>query len=641
MSQANGTPAADPLHRYTAADIEVLDGLEAVRRRPGMYIGSTDQRGLHHLVYEIVYNSIDEAMAGWCNRIEVTILKNCHVKVTDNGRGIPVEVHPATKRSALETVLTYLHAGAKFGGQGYRVSSGLHGVGASVVNALSTWLKAEVRRDGKIYQQEYRHGVPQGNIVTLGASTENGTTIVFEADRHIFNSCEYDFNTIAERLRELAYLNKGAEIYFKDERTDQDKTFYFDGGVASLIRFLNKQRQVVHDQPIYSSKHLNGVGVEVAFQYHDDQVETSLSFANCVNTIDGGTHLSGFRAALTRVLNDFAQKNKLLKDDEHLLGEDVRIGLTSVVNVKLAEPQFEGQTKGKLGNQEVKSIVETAVADELAIYLERHPDETRAIVDKCYTSAKAREAARKARDLVLKKSSLDGGTLPGKLAGCSERNPISCEIFVVEGDSAGGSAKQGRDRRFQAILPLKGKILNVQKSPEKMLEHEEIRILVTALGTNIGDELDLNRLRYHKVIIMTDADVDGAHIRALILTFFFNHMRVLLDQGHLYIAQPPLYRISSGDHLHWVYSEEEKEKVLRQMAHSKKVEVQRYKGLGEMSPQQLWDTTLNPETRTLLKVNVGDAIAAEAVFQMLMGSEVQPRKEFIQAYAHSVRNLDI
>jgi DNA gyrase subunit B len=641
MSQPEETLTWEPTNHYTAEDIEVLQGLEAVRRRPGMYIGSTDQRGLHQLVYEIVYNSIDEAMAGSCNRIEVTLLKDCHVRVADNGRGIPVEIHPTTHRSALETVLTFLHAGAKFGGQGYKVSSGLHGVGASVVNALSSQLKVEVRREGKIYLQEYRHSIPQGEVSVTGVCEDSGTTITFEANPTIFTDCQYDFNIIAERLRELAYLNKGLEIYFKDERADEDKTFYFEGGIASLVRSLNKRRQVIHESPIYIPKQVNSLALEVALQYHSEQVETSLSFANCVNTIDGGTHLSGFRAALTRVLNDYAQKNKLLKEEDRLLGDDVRIGLTSVVNVKLHEPQFEGQTKAKLGNLDIKSQVETAVADELAVYLERHPDEARAVIEKAYTSAKAREAARKARELIFKKSSLDGGTLPGKLAGCSERNPYHCEIFLVEGDSAGGSAKQGRDRRFQAILPLKGKILNVQKSPEKMLEHEEIRTLVTALGANLGQELDLARLRYNRVIIMTDADVDGAHIRALLLTFFFNHMSDLIHEGHLFIAQPPLYRISNSGQQHWVYSDEEKEEVLRQLARARKVDVQRYKGLGEMSPQQLWDTTLNPDTRTLLQVNIPDAAAAEKIFHMLMGSEVQPRKEFIQAHARSVRNLDI
>jgi len=643
MTQDMPSPAELPNNEYRAEDIQVLEGREAVRLRPGMYIGSTDQHGLHHLVYEITYNSIDEAMAGCCDKVWVTLCQDNSVRVEDNGRGIPVDIHPATNMSALETVMTILHAGAKFGGHTYQVSGGLHGVGASAVNALSSWLKVNVRRDGKQHQQEYRQGIPLGAVEEVGDASDTGTTIVFLPDEEIFGKTECDFNTVSEHLRELAYLNKGLEICIKDERKDCEKTFYFEGGITGFVRQLNRNRVVRHRQPIYISKEANGTIVEAALQYNDGFSESSFSFANCVNTVDGGTHLTGFRSALTRVLNDYARKNKLLKEDEpNLIGEDVREGLTAVISVKLAVPQFEGQTKAKLGNPEVKSHVESAVGEGLSLYLEEHPDEAKRIVDKCLLAAKGREAARKARDLIIRKSSLETGTLPGKLADCSEKEPSHCELYLVEGDSAGGSAKQGRNRRFQAILPLRGKILNVEKAPpDKMLAHEEIRVIITALGAGLDDEFDLSRLRYHRVILMTDADVDGSHIRTLLLTFFFRHMVELINHQHLFIAQPPLYRIKTGKLQQWVYSEQEKEEVLAKLKESRKVEVQRYKGLGEMSAEQLWETTMNPTTRTLLEVNVDDAAKADRIFHILMGNEVPPRKAFIQAHARSVKNLDI
>jgi len=630
-------------NEYTAEDIQVLGGREAVRLRPSMYIGSTDQRGLHHLVYEIVYNCIDEAMAGCCSRIVVTLLEDDTVRVEDNGRGIPVDIHPVTGISAVETVMTTLHSGAKFGGKTYQVSGGLHGVGASVVNALSSWLRVNVRRDGRVYQQDYRQGIPQEEITVVGQASDTGTTITFRADEEIFGKTSYNFNTLSDRLREMAYLNKALEINLRDERGDEEKTFYFEGGITGFVRHLNRNRLVRHPRPIYISRLLDSTLIEVALQYNDGFTESTFGFANCVNTVDGGTHLTGFRSALTRVLNDYAHKNKFLKDDDpNLTGEDVREGLTAIISVKLAEPQFEGQTKSKLGNPEVKSLVESAVGEGLSLYLEEHPDEAKRVLDKCLTAAKAREAARKARDLIIKKSSLDTGTLPGKLADCSEKEPSLRELYLVEGDSAGGSAKQGRNRRFQAILPLRGKILNVEKAPsDKILAHEEIRAIITALGAGIDEEFDISKLRYHRVILMTDADVDGSHIRTLLLTFFFRHMVELINQGHMFIAQPPLYRIKTPKLEHWVYSEQEKEEVLHKLKEAKKVEVQRYKGLGEMSAEQLWETTMNPATRTLLTVGIDDAAKADQIFHVLMGGEVPPRKAFIQAHAKNVRNLDI
>ncbi|MEA3253929.1 MAG: DNA topoisomerase (ATP-hydrolyzing) subunit B [Chloroflexota bacterium] len=635
MSQ-NGTNG-----EYTAQDIQILDEIEAVRLRPGMYIGGTGHEGLQHLLYEIVYNSMDEAMAGFCDRIDVTIHKDNSVTVVDNGRGIPVESIPSANITALEAVMTHLHAGAKFGGATYDISSGLHGVGASVVNALSTWLRVDVRRQEKIYHQEYRRGIPQGEIQAIGDATGTGTTITFLADEEIFEDINYDFATTCQRLRELAFLNKGVQISIEDERGSQEKSFYFEGGIASCVRRLNRNRPVIHPFPIYLSVTVNSTAVEVALQYNEGFAESSFSFANCVNTRDGGTHLTGFRSALTRTLTDYARKNKLIKDNEpNLTGDDVRQGLVAIVNVKLPKPQFEGQTKTKLGNPEVRSQVESVVVDNLSLYLEQHPDDGRAIIEKSLVAAKAREAARKARELVFKRSSFETSTLPGKLADCSEKNPELCELYLVEGDSAGGSAKQGRDRRFQAILPLRGKILNVEKAPkEKILAHEELRALSTALRAN-ADGLDLAKLRYHRVIIMTDADIDGAHIRTLLLTFFYRHMLELINQGYLFIAQPPLYRIKSGKEQTWIYSDQQKERMVQELGEAK-FEIQRYKGLGEMTPDQLWETTMNPASRTLLKVEIEDGMAADQTFQMLMGNEVLPRKNFIQAHALSVRNLDI
>ncbi len=642
-TQADKTNASS---EYSAADIQVLGGREAVRRRPGMYIGSTDQRGLHHLVYEIAYNSIDEAMAGCCDRITVVLEADNSVTVNDNGRGIPVDIHPTTKISALETVMTVLHAGAKFGGKTYQVSGGLHGVGASVVNALSSRLEVSVRRNGKEYRQHYKEGIPQGKVAEVGPAEGTGTTTNFLADEKIFGEINYSFSILGERLREMAYLNKGLEISLTDLRPDTEraKTFYFEGGITGFVRHLNRNRPVRHRQPIYISRQVDHTIVEAALQYNDGFTENTLSFANCVNTIDGGTHLTGFRSAMTRVLNDYAHRNKLLKEgDPNLVGDDAREGLTAVISVKLAEPQFEGQTKSKLGNIELKSLVESVVGEELSLYLEEHPDDARKIIDKCITSAKAREAARKARDLVIRKSSLDTGTLPGKLADCSEKDPAHSELYLVEGPSAGGSAKQGRNRRFQAILPLRGKILNVEKAtPDKMLAHEEIRAIITALGAGIDDEFDEARLRYHRVILMTDADVDGSHIRTLLLTFFFRHMPELITHGYLYIAQPPLYRIKAKRQEHWAYTEQEKDELLAKAKQgSRKVELQRYKGLGEMSSDLLWETTMNPTSRTLLSVSVEDVAKADDIFSVLMGSEVLPRKTFIQTHAKSVKNLDI
>ncbi|HEY55637.1 MAG TPA: DNA topoisomerase (ATP-hydrolyzing) subunit B [Dehalococcoidia bacterium] len=643
MTQDKPKAAKQARKKYKAEDIQVLEGRQAVRLRPGMYIGSTDQRGLHHLVYEITYNCIDEAMAGYCDQISVTLGEDNSVKVEDNGRGIPVGIHPTTKISALETVMTTLHAGAKFGGHTYMVSGGLHGVGASAVNALSAWLKVDVKREGKVHHQEYRQGIPRGPLTTTGEATDTGTTVVFLPDTEIFGKAECEFNIICEHLRELAYLNKGLEIHIFDQKKEREQTFYFEGGITGFVRHLNRNRVVRHRRPIYIANTVNSTMVEAALQYNDGFSESSFSFANCVNTIDGGTHLTGFRSALTRVLNDYARKNKMLKEDEpNLIGDDVREGLTAIISVKLASPQFEGQTKGKLGNAEVKSQVEGVVVESLSLYFEEHPDDAKRIMEKCLLAAKGREAARKARDLIVKRGSLETATLPGKLADCSEKEPSLCELYIVEGPSAGGSAKEGRNRRFQAILPLRGKILNVEKAPpDKMLSHEEIRAIITALGAGIDDEFDLSKLRYHRVILMTDADVDGSHIRTLLLTFFFRHMAELINNSHLYIAQPPLYRVKAGKLQQWVYSEPEKEGVLAKLKESKKVEVQRYKGLGEMSAEQLWETTMNPATRTLLEVNVEDAAKADRIFHILMGDEVPPRKAFIQAHAKSVKNLDI
>ena len=629
---------------YTARDIQVLEGLEAVRRRPGMYIGSTDQRGLHHLVYEIVDNSVDEAMAGRCDRISITIHKNNAVTVRDSGRGIPVDKHAKTGKSALETVMTVLHAGGKFGGGGYKVSSGLHGVGASVVNALSSELWVEVRRDGKVYRQEYACGHPSGDLRVVGKSTETGTTTSWLADRSIFSELDYDFETLAQRFREIAYLTKGLWIQFVDERHDEERNFYFEGGIQSFVRHLNKERTAVNKTPFYVERQAGDTMVESALQYNDGFSEAMFSFANGVNTVDGGTHLTGFRSALTRALNDYARKQKALKDDDaNLSGDDVREGLVAAISVRLLEPQFEGQTKGKLGNAEVKSQVESVVADGLSQYLEEHPQDAKRIIEKCITAARAREAARKARDLVIRKGALEGTTLPGKLADCSEREPERCELYIVEGNSAGGSAKEARDRRFQAILPLRGKILNVEKArADRMLAHEEIRCLITAMGCGFGSTLDIAKLRYHRIIIMTDADVDGAHIRTLLLTFFFRNMREVIDNGYLFIAQPPLFGHKNGKETVWLFNDAEKDRYMARFKDAKKLpELQRYKGLGEMNAEQLWETTMDPARRTVLKVDIEDGMLAEDIFSKLMGDEVSHRKAFIQAHSAQVRNLDV
>ncbi len=629
---------------YEASDIQVLEGLEAVRRRPGMYIGSTDVKGLHHLIYEVFDNAVDEALAGFCTRIEIVIHADGSVTVTDNGRGIPVEVHPQVGKPALEVVMTMLHAGAKFGGRGYRVSGGLHGVGVSVVNALSSWMRVVVDRDGARYVQEYSRGHPQGPVRKIGSSTSSGTTVSFRPDEEIFEGINYNYDVLAQRFREAAFLTRGLSIRFVDERSDRETNFYFEGGIVSFVRHLNRSRPVIQSKPFYVKREFDGATVEIALQYSESLSESVFSFANNINTVDGGSHLTGFRSALTRSLNDYARRNGFLKDsDANLQGEDVREGLTAVISVYLTDPQFEGQTKTRLGNPEVKSLVESAMGDSFSAFLEENPGDARRILEKCITTARAREAARKAKELVIRKGALEGMTLPGKLADCTERDPAKAELFVVEGDSAGGSAKQGRDRRFQAILPLRGKILNVEKSRlDKILGSNEIRALVTALGAGIGDNLDLSKLRYHRVVLMTDADVDGAHIRTLLLTFFFRYMEPLITHGHLYIAMPPLYRVQNGKERVWIYSDAELDQLLQTRGWQReKVSIQRYKGLGEMNPEQLWETTMNPATRTLLKVTIEDAVKADEIFEMLMGEAVAPRRRFIQTHARSVRNLDI
>ena len=641
--------------QYTATDIQVLEGMEAVRRRPGMYIGSTDQRGLHHLIFEIVDNSVDEFMAGFCSSVDITLREDGSVRVQDNGRGIPVDKHPTTGLSGVETVMTTLHAGGKFGGKAYTVSGGLHGVGASVVNALSEHTRVEVRRSSRIYYQDFSRGKRMSDLKYRKARedesdmSETGTTITFLPDKEIFYEYEYDFNTLIQRFKEMAYLNKGLQIrftsYYHANRWPQNRqTYYFDGGIASFVTNLNQTREVVHANPIYVEKQLDGgTIVEAALQYNDSFNEFVHSFANCINTIDGGTHITGFRSALTRVLNDYGRKQNLIKENEpNLAGEETREGLTAVISVKLTDPQFEGQTKNKLGNPEVANQVQSVVAEALQYYLEDNPADSKKIVEKCLTAQRAREAARKARDLIIRKNAMDGGGLPGKLADCSEKNPALCEIYLVEGDSAGGTAKSGRDRRTQAILPLWGKILNVEKArADKMLSHDGIRSMITAIGAGLDEELDVSRVRYHRVIIMTDADVDGSHIRTLILTFFFRHMRDLIEHGYVYIAQPPLYKIVAGRDIHYTYSEGEREGVMIQLKNRRNVTTQRYKGLGEMNAEQLWETTMDPERRTLLQVTIEDAANADEVFSMLMGDIVAPRRNFIQTHALEVKNLDV
>lgn len=673
MSKKLAKPSA-----YGAQQITVLEGLDPVRKRPGMYIGNTAYAGLHHLIWEVVDNSIDEAMAGFCNEITIRLLPDGYVSVEDNGRGIPVEKHPVTKISTLETVLTKLHAGGKFGGGGYKVSGGLHGVGVSVVNALSEELIAEVKRDGNLYEQRFNRGKAVKGVKKVGSAKGTGTIITYKADDTIFTVNEYDWKYILDHVRQQAYLTKALKMNLIDDRIEggsQTYTYYFEGGVASYCKHLNHLKEPKHDNVFYIEKEADNIKVEVALQYTTDYNEVLFGFANNIHTIEGGMHVQGFRTALTRTLNAYARKNGFLKEkDTNLTGEDTREGLTAVISVKLPEPQFEGQTKAKLGNAEVKPVVETIFGDYFAAFLEEHPQDARDIIGKCLIAQQAREAARAARDTVLRKGALEGITLPGKLADCSSRHPEECELYIVEGDSAGGSAKQGRERSFQAILPLRGKILNVEKARlDKMLANNEIRNLVVAMGTNIGEQFDLSRLRYHRIIIMTDADVDGAHIRTLLLTMFYRHFPDLIHHGHLYIAQPPLYRLSRGTKVMYAFSDEERDKNIAELMQGVKaknveseqatkekiaeavekidttgvgqnvagVNIQRYKGLGEMNPDQLWETTMDPVTRTMQQVTVEDAEKADEIFDILMGSEVMPRKRFIQTHAKAVTNLDI
>ena len=633
------------LNHYNANDIQILEGLEAVRRRPGMYVGGTDIKALHHLIYEVVDNSIDEALAGVCNRISVTIHEDDSVTVEDNGRGIPVDIHPERGISALQVVMTVLHAGGKFGGGSYKVSGGLHGVGVSAVNALSEWCEVTVRREGKIYFQRYERGIPQAPVKQIGTykGDDTGTSTTFKFDREIFKGdVNYRFDTLVTRFREMAFVARGVTIMLKDERENREMTFHFEGGIASFVRYLNKNKEVLHE-PIYGEKEIDNVGIEFVVQYTDSYAESVYTFANTINTIDGGTHLTGLRTAVTRSINDYARKVGLLKDsDPNFSGDDTREGMTAIVSIKHPDPQFESQTKVKLMNPEVQTYVQQVVGDTFSTFLEENPAAAKAIIQKCLTSARARDAAKKARDLVIRKSALESMTLPGKLADCSERNPSKTELYIVEGDSAGGSAKQGRDRHFQAILPLRGKILNTERARlDKILDNREVKSLISALGTSVGDTFDISGLRYNRIIIMTDADVDGAHIRTLLLTFFFRYMQPLIEEGHLFIAQPPLYRISARNQIYYAYSDAEKDELVAKMGGVNKVSISRYKGLGEMNPEQLWETTMNPENRTLLQVTIEDAAEADRTFDMLMGSQVPPRRRFIQTHAKEVRNLDI
>jgi DNA gyrase subunit B len=632
---------------YNAKDIQVLEGLEAVRRRPGMYVGGTDIKALHHLVYEVVDNSIDEALAGVCDRIEIIIHPDSSVTVTDNGRGIPVDMHPTEKKSALEVVMTKLHAGGKFGGGGYKVSGGLHGVGVSAVNALSEWCEVEVKRDGLVHFQRFVRGHPVEPVKVIGKlkkPEDTGTKTTFKYDPTIFTeTMEFRFDTLVQRFREMAFVTRGTTIYFLDERSNRELTFYFEGGITSFVRYLNRNREVLHPV-VYVEKEIEGIGIECAVQYTDAYTESVYSFANTINTVDGGTHLTGMRSALTRVVNDYAHKSGLLKEaDPNFSGDDTREGLTAIISIKHPDPQFESQTKVKLMNPEVQTYVTQVLGEAFATFLEENPQAAKAIIAKCLTSARARDAARKARDLVIRKSALESLTLPGKLADCSGRDATKTELYIVEGDSAGGSAKQGRDRHFQAILPLRGKILNTERARlDKILGNNEVRSLISALGTGIGDNFDLAGLRYGRIIIMTDADVDGSHIRTLLLTFFFRYMPTLIDDGHLYIAQPPLYRLAYKNQVHYAYNDADKDKLLKSLGVSQeKASLSRYKGLGEMNPEQLWETTMNPEKRTLLLVGVDDAAEADRTFDMLMGDAVDPRKRFITSHAKAVRNLDI
>jgi DNA gyrase subunit B len=626
---------------YTSKDIFVLEGLNPVRKRPGMYIGSTGVDGLHHLIWECVDNSLDEAMAGYATSIEIELMKDGKVRVTDNGRGIPIDKHAKTGKSALETVMTTLHAGGKFGGDAYKVSGGLHGVGVSVVCALSKWMRAEVARDGQLYSQEYAQGKVKTKLVKEKKTTKRGTTVIFEADDAIFSETEFNSKVVLNHIRQQAYLTKAVKIVFFDNREGKKSyTFYFEGGIASYVRYLASSSTPRHSTPFYCSGEKDGVGIEAAFLYTEEFESYEESFANNIKTKEGGTHLTGFRSALTRTLNDYARRNNILKEkDDNLGGEDVREGLTAVVSVKLKEPQFEGQTKAKLGNTEAKPAVEAIVAEALADFLERNPQDSKAIIEKCLLSSKARKAARAARETVLRKGVLEGLSLPGKLSDCSSRKPENSELYIVEGESAGGSCKGARDRRFQAILPLRGKILNIERARlDKVLDSKEIKALIIALGTAIAEDFNIDKLRYHRIVIMADADSDGNHIKTLILTLFYRYFRPLIEAGYVYIAQPPLYRIQSGRKVEYAYNEEDKKEI---MSRVKDPSVQRYKGLGEMNPSQLWETTMNPENRVLLQVNIEDAQAADNIFDVLMGAEVLPRKKFIQTHAKKVRNLDI
>ena len=620
---------------YSVDKIKVLEGLEAVRKRPAMYIGSTDEKGLHHLVEEVIDNSVDEALAGYCNRIYVTINEDGSITVDDNGRGIPVDVHREYGISGVEVVMTKLHAGGKFDKGAYKVAGGLHGVGVSVVNALSKWLEVEVRRNGKIYRQRYERGKPVTPLEVVGEAKETGTKVTFYPDEGIFGGKTFDYHILRKRLQEIAFLNKGLRIKLVDKRSGKEEEFYYEGGIIEFVRYINRNKNPLHDV-IYFEGEKDGVHVEIAMQYTDGYAENIFTFVNNIHTKEGGTHLSGFKSALTRVLNEYGRKN-IFKNNDSLEGEDVREGLTAIISCKVPNPQFEGQTKTKLGNSEVKGIVETIMYEKLSIYLEENPSTAKRIIERALQAAKAREAARKARELVRKKSYLESTSLPGKLADCTSNEPEKCELFIVEGDSAGGSAKQGRDRKYQAILPLKGKILNVEKASfDKILENDEIKAIISAIGTGIGDDFDIRKANYHKIIIMTDADVDGAHIRTLLLTFFFRYMRPLIENGYIYIAQPPLYRIKKGNKEYYAYSDEEMKKVAGDGA-----TIQRYKGLGEMNPEQLWETTMNPEKRILKKVEIEDAIEADELFTILMGKNVEERRKFIKEHAKEVVNLDV
>ena len=629
---------------YDENQIQVLEGLEAVRKRPGMYIGSTSSRGLHHLVYEIVDNSIDEALAGFCDEILVDINEDNSITVVDNGRGMPTGIHPKMGKPTVEVIMTVLHAGGKFGGGGYKVSGGLHGVGASVVNALSEWCEVTVSRDGEMWQQKYSKGMVKSDLLNIGHTDKQGTKVSFKPDTEIFEETEYDFEILSNRLRELAFLNKGIRIVLTDKREEgKQEIYHYEGGIKEFVTYLNRNKEVLHQEPIYVEGEREGIIAEISLQYHDGYTENLYSFANNIDTIEGGTHLSGFKTALTRVINDYGKKfNHIKENDKNLSGDDIREGLTAVISVKISEPQFEGQTKTKLGNSEVRSIVDSIVGEGVSIFLEENPNVAKIIIEKAVMAARARDAARKARELT-RKSVLERSSLPGKLADCSSKDPLECEIYIVEGDSAGGSAKQGRNRRFQAILPLRGKILNVEKQRlDRILTADSIKSMVTAFGAGIGEDFDESKLRYNRIIIMTDADVDGAHIRTLLLTFFFRYMRGLLDGGHVYIAQPPLYQVKKNKKEYYAYSDQELDSILADVGgKDNNTNIQRYKGLGEMNATQLWDTTMDPDKRILLKATIEDAIAADEIFTILMGDKVEPRREFIQKNAKKVSNLDI